>query len=350
MAKWQDAIVRDFDSIEKSATLLENLSLRIVFVVDESSRLIGTVTDGDIRRGILNHLSLSEPVSTIMNKNPTSLPQDERKEVILRTMREQDFLQIPLIDSSGKITKVEFLQELSQKPSHPNSVVIMAGGLGSRLRPLTNTIPKPMLRIGDTPMLARIVSQLVNAGFSKLFLSIGYKGEVIREYFGDGTPWDAQIQYLQEDEPYGTAGALNLLPNSALEYPVLVMNGDILTTLDFQQLVKFHRDEESEVTVCIREFEWEIPYGVVQTEGNSCVALEEKPIQKVFVNAGIYVLSPSALPNGTLSKRLDMPELINRRLDQKGKISVFPIHEYWLDIGIMEQLEKAQADVKMFQS
>ena len=120
--------------------------------------------------------------------------------------------------------------------------------------------------------------------------------------------------------------------------------------MDFQQLVKFHRDEESEVTVCIREFEWEIPYGVVQTEGNSCVALEEKPIQKVFVNAGIYVLSPSALPNGTLSKRLDMPELINRRLDQKGKISVFPIHEYWLDIGIMEQLEKAQADVKMFQS
>ena len=256
MAKWQDAIIRDFDSIEKAATLLENLSLRIVFVVDESSRLIGTVTDGDIRRGILNHLRLNEPVSSVMNKNPTSFPEDENREAILGAMRREDILQIPIVDSSGKITSVEFLQELAHTQSHPNSVVVMAGGLGRRLRPLTNTVPKPMLRIGDTPMLARIVSQLVNAGFSRLFLSIGYKGEIIREHFGDGSAWGAEIEYLQEDEPYGTAGALTLLPKSAREHPVLVMNGDILTTVDFQELIRSHTDNQSQVTVCIREFEW----------------------------------------------------------------------------------------------
>jgi len=350
MAKWQDAIIRDFDSIEKAATLLENLSLRIVFVVDESSRLIGTVTDGDIRRGILNHLNLNDPVSSVMNKNPTSFPEDESREAILGAMRREDILQIPLVDSSGKITSVEFLQELAHTQRHPNAVVIMAGGLGSRLRPLTNTVPKPMLRIGDTPMLARIVSQLVNAGFSRLFLSIGYKGEIIRKYFGDGSTWGAEIEYLQEDEPHGTAGALTLLPKSAREHPILVMNGDILTTVDFPELVRSHTNDQSQVTVCIREFEWQIPYGVVQTEGTRCVALEEKPVKKIFVNAGIYVLSPSALPRDTKSIRLDMPELINRQLQDNFKIGVFPIHEYWLDIGVMEQLEKAQTDVKTLQS
>jgi len=348
MARWRDAVIRGYESIENAAALLERTSLRIIFVVAEDSRLIGTVTDGDIRRGILNHLSLKEPVSSVMNQNPISLRENETKETVLKVMREQDILQIPLLNGDGQIAKVEFLQELSRKPSHPNSVVIMAGGMGSRLRPLTDTVPKPMLRIGNMPMIARIVGQLVNAGFTKLFLSIGYRGEVIRDYFGDGSAWDADIRYLEEDEPRGTAGALTLLPKSDQEYPLLVMNGDILTMVDYQQLIGFHNDSGSEITVCIREFEWEIPYGVVQIQGDQFVGMEEKPIQKYFVNAGIYILSPSAIPGCMSSQRLDMPDLIHLRLEKKRKISVFPIHEYWLDIGAIESLEKAQADVKMF--
>lgn len=349
MIDWQKAIIRDHDSIEKAVAILDKASLRIVFVVDSESRLIGTVTDGDIRRGILRHLSLTRPVVHVMNDNPIVLPAHENRENILRIMRDKDILQIPLIDDAGRIVEVELLQELVRKKNYPNPVVIMAGGLGSRLRPLTNDLPKPMLRIGDTPMAERIINQLVDAGFTDLFLSIGYKKEVIREYFGDGSAWGAEIKYLEETEPRGTAGALMLLPESKRSRPILMMNGDILTKVDFQKLIDFHQADRADLTLCVREFEFQVPYGVVQIRGDEFIGLKEKPSQKFFVNAGIYVLEPIVIPDQTTSFHLDMPDLINQQVEESRKISVFPIHEYWLDIGMMKQFEKAQADAKTAQ-
>jgi dTDP-glucose pyrophosphorylase len=349
MTEWQKAVIRDHDSIEKAIEILDNASLRIVFVVNADSRLIGTVTDGDIRRGILRHLSLTKSVIHVMNGNPIVLPANEKRENILRVMRDEDILQIPLTDDAGRIVEVELLQELLRKKSYSNPVVIMAGGLGSRLRPLTNDLPKPMLRIGDTPMAERIINQLVDAGFTDLFLSIGYKKEIIREYFGDGSAWGAEIKYLEETEPRGTAGALALLPESKRSRPILVMNGDILTRVDFQKLIDFHQANRTDLTLCVREFEFQVPYGVVQTRGDEFIGLKEKPSQKFFVNAGIYVVDPIVTPTEAASFYLDMPDLINQQVEQGRKISVFPIHEYWLDIGMMEQFEKAQADAKIAQ-
>lgn len=345
MAEWQNALLSDSASLTQAVNMLNEASLRIVLVVDENMRLLGTITDGDIRRGLMHHASMDDAVSTVMNNKPVTASVDQSREMVLTKMRESDILQVPIVDADGRVVKVEFLQELTQTREMENPVLLMAGGLGTRLRPLTRETPKPMLKVGDKPILETIVKQLVDSGFLNLFVSICYKAEVVRSYFGNGQAWGANIEYLEENEPLGTAGALSLLPESGDPFPVLLMNGDILTKVDFRRLVEYHDEQDAHLTMCVREYDFQVPYGVVSIEDQRVTSLREKPVHTFFVNAGIYIVGKEIISESKKTSAIDMPELINQQVVRGRNVNVFPIHEYWLDIGMIEQYETAQTDM-----
>ena len=220
----------------------------------------------------------------------------------------------------------------------------MAGGFGRRLHPLTHDVPKPLLPIGETPILQTILEQLVEGGFSQFFLAVHYHSEHVRAHFGDGSKWGVRIKYLEERQPLGTAGALSLLDRNVIDAPLLMMNGDLLTRLDFGQLVDYHGQHGGLATMCVREYDFEIPYGVVRSDGDQVTDITEKPVQKFFVNAGIYVLEPDVLDQCRPDEAIDMPNLLRQVVSDGHKVSMFPIHEYWLDIGRMEEYERAQIE------
>jgi len=351
---WKKSLLMDHANIADAIRVLEDSPLRIAFVVDENNTLAGTITDGDIRRGLISHVGLTESVNTVMNKQPVVAASSQGRESILALMRARDIRQIPVVDTDGCIVRVELLDELQQSSqSHyglENSVVLMAGGAGKRLHPLTTSTPKPMLRVGEKPILETIIEQLMEAGFRKFYVSIFYKGQVVRDYFGDGSKWGIDIEYLEESTPLGTAGALSLLPRSNDRHPIVVMNGDILTRVDFRQLLEFHEEQNGRLTMCVREYDFQVPYGVVELLEHRVLRIKEKPMHKFFVNAGIYVIDEDLI-NGLLrDQAIDMPDFINTRIDHGQDVNVFPIHEYWLDIGLVEQYKKAQADVSSLAS
>ena len=351
---WEKALLMDHAKISDAIRVLEDSPLRIAFVVDEKNILVGTITDGDIRRGLISHIGLAESVDTVMNKQPVVASSSQDRESILALMRARDIRQVPVIDSNGCIVNVELLDELQQTKEADyeleNTVVLMAGGAGRRLQPLTTSTPKPMLRVGEKPILETIIEQLVEAGFRKFFLSIFYKGEIVREYFRDGSKWGIDIEYLEELKPLGTAGALGLLPQSINRHPVVVMNGDILTRVDFRRLLEFHEEQGGTLTMCACEYDFQVPYGVIELLEHRALGIREKPVHKFFVNAGIYVIEEDLINDFLPNKAIDMPEFINALIDHGQDVNVFPIHEYWLDIGLVEQYKKAQADVSSLAS
>ena len=342
---WRKALLGQEALISEAVRVLEETSLRIVLIVDGEKRLVGTVTDGDIRRGLMGHSEMTDPAVSVMNKRPITALITQSRESILALMRQYDILQVPVVDSNGLVVQVELLQKLTNLEILHNPVVLMAGGVGSRLYPLTADMPKPMLKVGGKPILESIVEQLIESGFLNLYISICYKGEIVRDYFGDGSAWGANIQYLEESEPLGTAGALGLLPDDDNDYPILLVNGDILTKVDFRHLLDFHKEQGGHITLCVREYDFQVPYGVVEVSGQKVAGLKEKPIHKFFVNAGIYAIDKSVISDYRKPIAIDMPDLINDQLKHSNLVNVFPIHEYWLDIGLMEQYEQAQIDV-----
>jgi dTDP-glucose pyrophosphorylase len=322
----------------------------IALVVDEQRRLLGTITDGDIRRAVLERVELETPVQRLLEQRaqsaavgPVTAPVGTSAAQLLRTMTELNLRHIPIVDDQDRVVALTLLSDLAEEADFSLRAVIMAGGYGTRLQPLTDELPKPMLAVGGRPLVERIVEQLRQSGIRKVNIATHYKREVIARHFGDGQNFGVDIRYVHEDHPLGTAGALSLLEDS--DEPLLVINGDILTRVDFRAMLNFHRESQAEVTVGVREFQFEVPYGVVETDGIAITRIAEKPTARYFVNAGIYLLHPRvprSMPNG---QHRQMTDLINQLVADGRRVVSFPVREYWLDIGQAEQYHQAEADV-----
>lgn len=334
------AIIRTLECIEAG-------SRQIALVVDNERHLLGTVTDGDIRRGILRGVGLDQPVSAVMNSRPLTANLDQGRDAILRLMRDREIHQIPLLDSGGRLVGLETLDELIHRDQVDVWVVLMAGGLGTRLRPLTENTPKPLLPVGGRPLLETIIENFANQGFQRIFLSVNYKAEMFERHFGDGSRYGVSIEYIHEPDRRGTAGALTLLP-SRPENPLIVMNADLLTTLDFRQFLEFHRSHRAKATMGVREYTFQVPYGVVEADGERLVSISEKPVRQFFVSAGMYILEPEVLDRIPAGCFYDMPTLFQTLANEKADAAVFPVREYWLDIGRLDDLERAQAEFSSF--
>ena len=342
MSEWAHLVIAPDATVRDAIKRIDTGGMQIALVVDAQQRLLGTISDGDVRRGLLRGVSLDAPAGSVMNGSPTVSRPDEDREALLATMRARQLHRIPVLDSENRIVGLETFDELVRPARRDNLVVLMAGGLGKRLRPLTEERPKPMLMIGNRPILETILVNFIASGFHRFYLCVNYKADMVREHFGDGSRWGVDIRYIHEPEPMGTAGAVRLVPEKA-ELPLLVMNGDLLTKVNFASLLDFHASHHATATMCIREYDLQVPYGVVQTKDHRLVAVEEKPVQRFFVNAGIYVLSPevvSQIPAGFY----DMPMLFEKLVESGHETAVFPIREYWLDIGHLADLEKAHGD------
>ncbi|QBM16368.1 hypothetical protein MARI_04480 [Marinobacter sp. JH2] len=346
MKPWRKALVNSDASLEQAIEVLDKAALRIALVVDASDRLLGTLTDGDVRRALLKHLPLETPVNQVMNGQPKTAEQSWTESRILALMEQHELLQLPLVDPEKRVVGLANLHDILNKHRHDNPVFLMAGGFGTRLRPLTNNCPKPMLKVGDKPILEQILLNFVEAGFHRFYISTHYMPEVIRDYFGNGEKWGISIQYVHEEEPLGTGGALGLLPHDEIDQPLFMMNGDLLTSLNLHSFLEFHQTHNGVATMCVREYEHQVPYGVITSEGTQIKSMVEKPVHRFFVNAGIYLLDPALVKSVEPGTRIDMPTLLEGQIDGGNAVNMFPIHEYWLDIGRMDDFHKAQTEVQ----
>ena len=345
MKHWETAIVAPGTLLEHAIQVLDRAALRIVLIVDPKGYLLGTLTDGDVRRALIRHQSLEVAVDKVMNPQPQTATREWSKERMLTTMEQRQLLQLPILDAEGRVIGLESLHDLLNKPLHDNPVFLMAGGFGKRLRPLTNDCPKPMLKVGDKPILELILNHFIQAGFHRFFISTHYMPELIRSYFGDGHQWGVNIQYIHEEEPLGTGGALGLLPHDEIDLPMFMMNGDLLTSLNVLGLLEFHREHPSSATMCVREYDYQVPYGVIESDGHRIRSMVEKPTQRFFINAGIYLLEPELVRSVRPGTRIDMPSLLEKEIAEEREVNMFPIHEYWLDIGRVDDFDRAQKEV-----
>jgi dTDP-glucose pyrophosphorylase len=343
MKSWKNILVSPKTTILKTIETINTGALQLSLVINSEGKLLGTVTDGDIRRGILRGLSLEEPIERVMNTNPMVVRENEANEHIWTLMKRKRYSKIPVLDVQGRLVDLKMLDEPIETTKQDNWVVLMAGGMGTRLQPLTNDCPKPLLKVGSKPILETILENFIEDGFHKFYLSVNYKSEMIKDYFGDGSRWGVTIRYIDENERLGTAGALSLL-SEKLKTPVIVMNGDLLTKVNFQQLLHFHLENQSKGTMCVINYDYQVPFGVIQTVGHHLLSIEEKPSKRYFVNAGIYVLDPEVISLIPQGKYYDMPELFKLLIDKNKETIVFPIREYWLDIGRLDDFEKANME------
>ncbi|WP_041960444.1 nucleotidyltransferase family protein [Sulfurospirillum arsenophilum] len=336
----QDIIVRSCITIKQALGIIDKSSKQILLVIDENEKLIGTLNDGDIRRGLLGGISLEDEIEKIYFKNPTVASINDTKESIIRLAASKKIHQIPLVDSDGKLVGLDILDELIGKKKKPNKVILMVGGLGTRLRPLTENTPKPMLMVGHKPILQTIVEKFAEYGFVDIVMCVNYKSNIIQEYFGDGSLFGVNIEYVFEEKRMGTAGALSLLKEIPSE-PFFVMNGDLLTNVNFEHLFHYHLSNNAIATMCVREYDFQVPYGVVNIENGKIMSIKEKPVQKFFVSAGIYMLNPEVVKHVSKDTFYDMPTLFEKLIEQNYNTLSFPIREYWMDIGRIEEYERA---------
>jgi len=330
-------------TIKEALQIIDSGAMQIALVVDESDKLLGTLTDGDIRRGLLKGLDLNSKVDSIVFKNPTVAKISDTKEEILKLALAKKLHQIPIVDENGKILGIQEIEELIKPKEKINRVVLMVGGLGTRLRPLTENTPKPMLEVGKKPILQTIVEKFAEYGYTNIVMCVNYKSHIIQDYFGDGTRFGVNIEYVLEEQRMGTAGALSLLKEKPTE-PFFVMNGDLLTNVNFEHLHNYHISNKAMGTMCVREYDFQVPYGVVNIEDSKILSIEEKPTHKFFVSAGIYMLSPEALDYIPQNQFYDMPTLFEKIIDTKKNAISFPLREYWLDIGRIEEYKKANEE------
>jgi len=352
-------------SIRDAIGIIDREAVQIALVVDDDGQLEGTVTDGDIRRAMLAGTSLDADVRTVMHSSPSTVRPDAAPGEVLTLMRRRRIHQVPVVsdeglvvgiqilddllssttlDAKGRAKAVELSSDILPAPGSEHWVVLLAGGRGRRLAPITKDLPKPMIPVGQKPILESIISGLAEAGFQRFFLAVNYMAEVIEDHFGDGSDFGVTIDYLREDAPLGTAGALSLLPERPTA-PLLVMNGDLLTKMDPRQLLRFHLKEGAAGTMCVREYDIQVPFGVVTLEGQRMRSLDEKPVHRFFVNAGIYLLEPEVLDLLPQGQAKNMTTVFEELVATGKDAAVFPVREYWLDIGRMTDLERARGDV-----
>ena len=342
---WQNTLIGPGCSVREALVIIDKEALRGAIVVDNKTKLLGVVSDGDIRRGLLAGISLDDSVDKIMNCNPTVASLNMNKDQLIELMESKSILSIPVINDERVVVGLRTLHDSLSKPKLNNPVFLMAGGFGTRLRPLTNNCPKPLLKVGDKPILEITLLNFIKSGFINFYISTHYMPEMIKEHFGDGSEWGVNITYIHEESPLGTGGALGLLPNDLPSLPLIMMNGDVLTNIDFQKLLSFHCNNNADATMCVREYEYQIPYGVIQGEAGKIISMVEKPTQLFHINAGIYVINPNIIKKVSSNEVIDMPTLLELKIAEQGKVMMFPIHEYWLDIGRMEDYKRAQTDI-----
>jgi dTDP-glucose pyrophosphorylase len=342
---WQKVVISPTTTIREALEVIDKEALRVALVVLGCDTLVGVVTDGDVRRGILQGVELNSPVSAIMNSNPVSANISLSSNELKALMQARKILSLPIIDDDGKLMGLKTLYDTLVVEKRENPVFIMAGGFGTRLKPLTDNCPKPMLNVGGKPMLETLINNFKNHGFYKFYISTHYLPEVIMDYFGNGSGYDVEITYVHEETPLGTGGALSLLPDSLPNEPLIMINGDILTNVDFAKVLDFHVQQQSDATMCVRDYEVKVPFGVIEGQGHEITDIVEKPTYRYFVNAGIYVISHHIIKQLPNNKHLDMPTLFEVKKNEGCKILKFPIHEYWLDVGRHDDFKKAQTDI-----
>ena len=348
MKNWQSIILPPSATIREAMRSLDNGSLRISLIVDSENKLLGTVTDGDIRRALLRDANMDDAISQVMNAQPITASSLSTREQRLQLMNKHDLTAIPLVNETNQVIGLETLHQAMAPEKLDNPVFIMAGGFGTRLQPLTDHCPKPMLRVGDKPMLEHLINQFAELGFYNFYISTHYLPEVIHQHFGDGSKWNVNIHYVHEEKPLGTGGALGLLPQNLPDMPVIMMNGDVLTKLNYAQLLKHHIANKFDATVCVREDEHRVPFGVIETENQLITSVVEKPTYRYKINTGIYVLNPEIVKSVQPGLVIDMPTLLEKHRGDSKRIGTFTSYDYWLDIGQMKDYQKAQRDVEVY--
>lgn len=344
---WETVLVKINTRILSAIQLMDSKALRVILVVDDLQRLLGVITDGDIRRYLLKQGKLEATVDQIMNTNPTTASPYENQDQLLMKMHACGILHLPILDDDGRVIGLETFDSIYAKNTRDNWVIFMAGGMGKRLHPLTVDCPKPLLKIGDKPISEILLENFIKCGFRNFYFSVNYKADMIRDYYGNGARWGANINYIEENAALGTAGSLSLM-SPLPDKPFFVINADILTNINFGHVLDFHQEKnnKSHATLCIRQYQNTIPFGVVSIdEVNHCLqGIEEKPTRNYFVNAGIYILEPEALQHLSFNSYCDMPNFLIRLVNHGLHVTTFPIREYWLDIGHHENLMRAATD------
>ncbi len=344
-ATWKSTLLPRTSTVHEAIQSINDTAQQICLVVDDDERLLGTITDGDIRRGLLRGVAMDDGVGTIMNIDPVVAADGTSNDGLLQQMTAHRLRQVPLVDAQNRILGLSHLHDLIM-PSNDrdNWVVLMAGGLGTRLRPLTDTVPKPLVQVGNKPLLETIIENFVQQNFFKFYVSVNYKASAIKQHFGDGEKWGVEIRYLEEQTRLGTAGALSLMDDRP-KLPMIVMNGDLLTRVSFEDLIDYHIENQAGATMCVREYDFQVPFGVVDIVDHAIKHIDEKPIHRFFVNAGIYVLDPTTIDLIPDEKYFDMTDLFLLAIKKELKTAAFPIHEYWLDIGQIDDLNQANFDI-----
>jgi dTDP-glucose pyrophosphorylase len=341
MDRWRKALLPAQSSLRQAIRNLDASALQIALVVSPGGELLGTVTDGDIRRGLLRGLDMNSPIEEIIHRDPLVAPPQLTRETALQIMQANKIRQIPIVDDGRRVVGMHLWDELILPGERPHVMVIMAGGQGTRLRPHTENCPKPLLPVGGKPMLEHIIERARAEGFRRFVIAVHYLGHMIEEYFGDGGRWQVRIEYLREPQPLGTAGAIGLLQPRP-DAPFIVTNGDVLTDIRYGELIEFHARHGAAATMAVRMHEWQHPFGVVRTRGVDIVDFEEKPVSRTHINAGIYVLDPSALDTLRAGESCDMPTVFIRLRERSARTIVYPMHEPWLDVGKPDDFAIAQ--------
>jgi dTDP-glucose pyrophosphorylase len=342
---WYRALLPGDSSIKQAIRNLIDSSVKIVLVVNENKELLGTISDGDIRRGLLKGLDLNSPIASIVHRNALVVPPEMGRDMVMRLMAANKIQQIPIVNEHQQVVGLHLWDEITTAPTRPNLMVIMAGGKGTRLRPYTENCPKPLVMVAGKPMLEHIIERGKLEGFSHFVIAIHYLGHMIVDHFGNGDCLGVKIDYLREQSPLGTAGALALL-NPRPDAPFVVTNGDVITDIRYGELLDFHNRYGAAATMAVRIHEWQHPFGVVQTQGVEIVGFEEKPIARSHINAGVYALSPDALNDLATETPCDMPTLFQRLQAQAKRTVAYPMHEPWLDVGRPDDLRLANSQDK----
>ena len=338
---WEKTLLCQNASIKDAIRCLDASSLRIVVVINKQGKFEGTISDGDIRRGLLKGLDLGSSIENITHRNALVVPPSFGRDMVMQLMRSNQLQQIPVVDEQQRVVGLHLWNEVTTPPPRDNLMVIMAGGKGTRLMPHTENCPKPMVLVAGKPMLQHIIERSQQEGFNHFVLAINYLGHMIEEYFGDGSRFGVKIDYLREQTSLGTVGALSLLARRP-ESSFVVTNGDVITDIRYGELLDFHIRHDATATMAVRVHEWQHPFGVVQTKGVDIVGFEEKPIARTHINAGVYALSPDALDVMIYGEHCDMPTLFERIQAKLLRTVAYPMHEPWLDVGKPEDLKLAR--------
>jgi len=341
---WRKGILTAHATIQEAISNLDQVAIKIVLVVNEAGVLEGTITDGDIRRGLLKGLDLKSSITDVIHRNALVVPPEMTRELVMQLMVANKIQQIPAVDEHRRVVGLHLWDEIATPPVRSNLMVIMAGGMGTRMRPHTENCPKPLLLVAGKPMLEHIIEHAKLEGFSHFVLAVHYLGHMIEDHFGNGERLGVKIDYLREQSPLGTAGALGLLnprPNAAF----VVTNGDVITDINYGELLNFHLRHNAAATMAVRVHEWQHPFGVVQTEGVEIVGFEEKPVARSHINAGVYALDPDALNTLATDARCDMPTLFERLQELSKRTVAYPMHEPWLDVGRPDDLFRANSQI-----